>query len=95
MIMEGAELGVWSLQDKAAQNRLLAAHRKEKLGEGVTSVRAPARPATPSAASIIQTRPIDPDPIPEDPVVRKLPPAGGTGSGVSLPPPPAENEILG
>jgi len=95
MIMEGAELGVWSFQDKAAQNRMLAAYRAEELGEYAAQARFPARPATVSAASITQTTPKPPEPVQApEPVVRQLPPTATPGGQVA-PPPPPDDEVLG
>lgn len=95
MIMEGAEIGVWSFHDKTAQSRLLASYRQEKLGEYANVARAPARPATASPASITQTTPLPPAPEIEDPVVRQLPPTAGDGGAVQPPPPGGDDEVLG
>lgn len=96
MIMEGAQLGIWSFQDKAAQNRLLAAYRQEELGEYATLARAPARPATTSAARITQTIPRPPErPASKEPVVRQLPPTAGSQGAVQPPPPAGSDEVLG
>ncbi len=101
MIVEGAEVGLWSFQDKAAQSRFISEHRQEKLGQFAGTVRAPARPQTSSAASIVQTRPKPPEPV-APPTIRQLPPPTENlpppteNSQILQPPPPARgNEVLG
>ena len=76
MIIEGAEIGLWSFKDKAAQNSLIVKHRQDKWGEYAGSMRTPARPRTRGAAFITQTRP-KPRPVQQPASVRQLAPAGG------------------
>lgn len=94
MIVEGAEIGLWSFQNKSEQRRLIAAYRQEKLGQFATSVAAPVRPQTNAPTQIVQTRPVQP-PAPPEPTVRELPPVLGSGPSVQPPPSAGQNEVLG
>lgn len=59
MIMEGAELGVWSFQDSTRQAAMIREYKAEQLGANANTLPAMARPQTAGAATITQTRPVD------------------------------------
>ena len=95
MIMEGAEVGIWSMSDKAAQRRLLAAYKVEALGANSNRLPNPARPVTNAPARITQTVPTAPE-QPPSAVVRQPRPPASTSDNVRPPPPAAsDGEVLG
>ena len=94
MVIEGAEIGLWSFHDKAAQGKLIAQYRQERLGAFNGQTPPPAPPVTISAAQITQTRPKARPALPE-PTVRQLAPAAQEGGTVTPPPPSSEEEVLG
>jgi curli production assembly/transport component CsgG len=99
LIIEGAQLHIWSFKSRAAGDALIAAYDREKYG-GAYIAGAPALPATRNAAAVVQTRPIPVSartPAVPAATVRTYPaPAGGAPSagGAAIPPsrvlPPAE-----
>jgi curli production assembly/transport component CsgG len=56
LIMEGAQLHIWSFQNKAAGDALIAQYYAEKYGRGTAAD--PALPVTANAAAAIQTVPV-------------------------------------
>lgn len=94
MIMEGAEVGIWSMADKAKQSQLIASYRAEAFGENVGAIPPAVRPVTTSPAQIQQTIPKPPEVEPEA-SVRQLEPTAEEGGAVAPPPPAGEDEALG
>jgi curli production assembly/transport component CsgG len=91
LIIEGAQLHLWSFKDRAAGNALIAQYDSEKYG-GAYVPGPSARPATRNAAAVVQTRPL---PVSEWPTratpvatVKTYPPstAGAPTSGGAAPP---------
>lgn len=101
LVIEGAELGVWQFDDRAAGNALIADYRAEKYGTALGDV-APVvvPPATSNAAAATQTVAAAPQPVR---VVRRQPAAApvqqravpAAPAQPQLPPPPQEGEVLG
>lgn len=61
MIIEGAELGVWSFADQAAGQAYIAAYRDEKYGPRLTAEAVyPSRPRTTNASDVVDTVPASP-----------------------------------
>ena len=97
LIIEGADLGVWSFQDKAAGKELIAAYKAEKYGPQIPlmALTVP-KPATRDAASVVQTKPIWPRVSPRPRQSQPAPaPAAAKQPEPKGPPPPADNEIVG
>jgi curli production assembly/transport component CsgG len=86
MIMQGVEAGIWSMADKSAQNRLLAAYKSEALGVNANRLPGMARPVTRSPAKISQTVPKAPIPVSARPPKEEP---------ISPPPPASGSEVLG
>ncbi len=92
LIIEGAELGVWSFADKAAGEEAIRGYRGEKYGDKITpAAYAVPRPATRNAADVVETVPIEPSPAPR----RPRSPAAAAPAAPEGPPPAAENEVVG
>jgi curli production assembly/transport component CsgG len=101
LIMEGAQLHVWSFRDKAAGDALIAEYVAEKYGQAVPpGALNPVPPATRNAAVAVQTVPVRrraPAPAPQATVRTYQAPAGGAPSTAgapaptSLPPPQGAN----
>jgi curli production assembly/transport component CsgG len=92
LVIEGAELGIWSFHDQAAGAQLISQYRFEQFdGEvpaGATRVQ---RPITVGAAQITQTRPVE-RPRPAEPTSRQI----EREPQAPAPPPAASNgETLG
>lgn len=97
LIIEGAELGVWSFADRTAGHEIIEAYNKEKYGKRIADAPSvvPA-PATPNAADVVETRPVAPARVAAAPRARA--PAAAQQQPVQAPqtPPPAgEGEVLG
>ncbi|WP_176440913.1 CsgG/HfaB family protein [Oceanicola sp. 22II-s10i] len=93
LVIEGAELGVWSFKDKSAGASLIGRYRGEKYGANLPeTARFIVPPKTRGAADITQTVPYS-RPAPRA-SVRQLPP---TQSQPDVPKPPAagDNEVVG
>ncbi|WDR01350.1 CsgG/HfaB family protein [Devosia algicola] len=101
LIIEGAQLHIWSFKDKAAGNALIAQYNVEKYGEtAVADTRPQALPVTRNAAAVVQTQPIrfrtpQPKAAPVASVTTYPAPAGGAPSTAGAAPadkalPPAQ-----
>lgn len=104
LILEGAQLRIWSFRDRPAGDALIAAYDAEKYGvANVANLAAPALPITPNAAAVVPTRPIPvsrrPVAVPMASVQTYAPPPGGAPSAAGAvspaskptPPPQAAN----
>lgn len=88
LVIEGAELGVWSFADKAAGQTAIDAYRGEKYGDKITPAAYSApRPDTRNPAHVVETIAVEPRAAPRRPPAAPAAPAG--------PPPPDENEVVG
>lgn len=100
LILEGADVGIWSFADRAAGDRLLRAYRAEKYRGTTISPDAPrtAPPDARTAARVVPTRPVA-RPQPAAVQERPLPPAQQAPSPAqpSAPPPPpaSDGEVAG
>lgn len=106
LIVEGAELKIWSFGDKAAGEALIAQYNAEKYGDTITpDALAPLPPQTRNAAAVVQTRALpvsarQPD-KPTASVKTYTAPAGGdpataAHAPTNLPPPQgADGEVVG
>lgn len=107
LIIEGAELGVWSFSDRATGNALIAEYRAEKYGTALSDVGSVVvPPATQNAAMATQTVAAAPQPVRvtqrqptavpvQQRVVPVQPQPAAAPAQPQLPPPPAEGEVLG
>lgn len=59
MVIEGAELGIWSFSDSTRQAALIREYKTEQLGVNANTLPGSARPQTSGAAAITQTRPVE------------------------------------
>lgn len=102
LIIEGAELGVWSFADPAAGREIIAAYREEKYGEKLTlAAQVVVPPETLNAAKVVETTPV----VQRVSSVRRQQPAPASRPGAGTPatapaapatPPPAtEDETVG
>jgi curli production assembly/transport component CsgG len=100
LIIEGAQLRIWSFRDAAAGATLIAQYDVEKYGDAhIPNAADPALPATRNAAAVAQTQPIPVNmrrPATPQATVQTYPaPAGGAPSGgapvVVNAPPPAQD----
>lgn len=89
LVIEGAELGLWSFRDQSAAREMIGRYRLEKyrgnIPPNATQVQPP---MTAAAARITQTRP-RPRPEPQAPTVRQIQRAP---ERERTPPPPPEND---
>lgn len=85
LVIEGAELGVWSFADKAAGQAAIRAYHGEKYGDKlIPAALTVPPPATRHPADVVETVPAQPR------VVRAIKPAAP-----ATPPPPAAGEVVG
>lgn len=96
LIIEGAELGVWSFADPAAGREIIEAYNKEKYGTRIADAPSvvPA-PATPNAAEVVETRPVAPARVAAAPRVRAPAATQQPTQAPQTPPPAADGEVLG
>lgn len=89
LVIEGAELGVWSFRDRAAGARIIAAYNKEKYGEKLTAAAesAPA-PDTVNPTQVVETVPVRPATV-------RVKAASPRAAAPQTPPPPAKGETVG
>lgn len=88
LVIEGAELGVWSFADKAAGQAAIDAYRGEKYGDRITpAAYSVPRPDTRNPTHVVETIAVEPRAAPRRPPAAPAAPAG--------PPPPDENEVVG
>jgi curli production assembly/transport component CsgG len=93
LVIEGAELGLWSFHDQGAGNALIQRYRLEKFDGQVPATAARVqRPLTSGAAQITQTRPLA-RPRPAAATSRQLERA--PAAAAPPPPPPSNGETLG
>jgi curli production assembly/transport component CsgG len=100
LIVEGADLGVWSFRDPVAGRKVIDAYMKEKYGEKVTVAAETApSPDTANPTHVVETVPARarPRPAPATPATPPPPAKGETVGSVSpdAPPPGAPNEVVG
>lgn len=87
LIVEGAEMGIWSFADKAAGQAAIDAYRGEKYGNKVVAAAQVAQPpATRNPAAVVETVPATPAPR----VARTPRPAQP-----ATPPPGSDGEVVG
>lgn len=85
LIIEGAELGIWSFRDKSRGNEIIEAYKKEKYGDKLTPAAAsPVPPDTKNPTKVVETVEL------KQPRARTVAPAVRT-----TPPPAAKNETVG
>jgi curli production assembly/transport component CsgG len=89
LIIEGADLGVWSFQDRAAGMRVIEAYKKEKYGEKLTA----AAENTPVPDTVNPTRVVETVPI-KHPVARARV-VSPRSTIPESPPAPAKGETVG
>lgn len=96
LIIEGAELGVWSFADRAAGKAIIEDYNREKYGARIADAPSvvPA-PATPNAAEVVETQPIAPARVAAAPRVRAPVAAQNPAPQPQTPPPAADDEVLG
>ncbi|WP_232845671.1 CsgG/HfaB family protein [Aurantimonas marina] len=88
MIVEGAELGVWSFADRAAGQAYIAAYRDEKYGFRLTAgAVSPSRPQTANAGDVVDTVPARPVRVTQRRVVQPKSSAAPVTPRVVTPPP--------
>lgn len=86
LVIEGAEMGIWSFADKAAGQTAITAYHGEKYGDKIIlASQAAPHPATPNPAAVVETVPAAPPRVARAP--RRAQPA--------TPPPPADDEVVG
>lgn len=107
LIVEGAELGIWSFADQAAGRKVIEDYHGEKYGQKVVLAAGNVpQPATPNPADVVETVPAAPRvaraPRPRQPALPQTPPppapdevVGSISSPGDLPPPPASDEVVG
>lgn len=89
LVVEGAELGIWSFADRAAGQAAIEAYRGEKYGDKITAAAySVPPPATRNPADVVATTAVEPRAAPR----RPRPPAAAESG---TPPPPADNEVVG
>jgi len=92
LIVEGAELGIWSFADKAAGQKIIAEYRKEKYGvKTIPQAQVVPPPDTSDPARVVKTEPLSPQVA----RVRRTPPPAAAPAPLPLPPQPAEDETVG
>lgn len=100
LIIEGADIGVWSFADRARGAAIIDAYRLEKYdGKVPLGAVVPVPPDTPNPALVVETvpaRPVARSPRIYPPAASSNPPPPAKDETVgSLPPAPAENEVVG
>lgn len=93
LIIEGAELGVWSFSDEAAEREIIEAYHNEKYGTKLTAAaQIVVPPETHNPAAVVPTQAY----TPRVAVVRRPPKAETPPTAdPALPPPPTADETVG
>ena len=95
MIIEGADLGVWSFKDQDAGREVIADHRDEKYGTKLTAAaESVPPPKTRNAADVVETKPAAPRAVARTASAPRRPASVSTPAPV-VPPAAAPGETVG